>query len=93
MTLGLNPTIQDLERIKEGRYTVSRVDINRNMVLKNRTEVLAWIQSAGEKMSMPYQGKVFLVVILFIGVKALVFYLKYLLQGDEIHGKSNFQMP
>ena len=41
------------------------------MVLKNRTEVLAWIRSAGEKMSIPYQGKGVLVVILFIGVKAL----------------------
>ena len=68
--IGLNPTIQDLERIKEGRYTVSRVDINETWFLKNRTEVLAWIRSAGEKMSMPYRGKGVLVVILF-RVKAL----------------------
>ena len=32
--IGLNPTIQDLERIKEGRYTVSRVDINETWFLK-----------------------------------------------------------
>ena len=32
--IGLNPTIQDLERIKEGRYTVSRVDINETWLLK-----------------------------------------------------------
>ena len=69
--IGLNPTIQDLERIKEGRYTVSRVDINETWFLKNRTEVLAWIRSAGEKCLCLIGAKVFLVVILFIGVKAL----------------------
>ena len=39
--IGLNPTIQDLERIKEGRYTVSRVDINETWLLKNRADVMA----------------------------------------------------
>ena len=32
--IGLNPTIQDLEKNKEGRYTVSRVDINETWLLK-----------------------------------------------------------
>ena len=41
------------------------------MAVKNRADVMAWIRAAGEKMSMPYRGKVCLVVILFIGVKAL----------------------
>ena len=90
--IGLNPTIQDLERIKEGRYTVSRVDINETWFLKNRVEVLAWIRSAGEKMSMPYRGKgVFSGDTLYWGKGSKYFYLKCYSKGDEIHGKkSNF---
>ena len=47
------------------------------MVLKNRTEVLAWIRSAGEKMSMPYRGKgVFSGDTLYWGKGSKYFYLK-----------------
>ena len=41
------------------------------MVFENRAEVLAWIRSAGEKMSMPYRGKGVFSGDTFIGVKAL----------------------
>ena len=90
--IGLNPTIQDLERIKEGRYTVSRVDINETWLLKNRADVMAWIRSAGEKMSMPYRGKgVFSGDTLYWGKGSKYFYLKCYSKGDEINSKkSNF---
>ena len=35
---GLNPTIEQCERIAEGRYTISRVDINETWFLKNQYE-------------------------------------------------------
>ena len=86
--IGLNPTIQDLERIKEGRYTVSRVDINETWLLKNRADVMAWIRSAGEKMSMPYRGKgVFSGDTLYWGKGSKYFYLKCYSKGDEINSK------
>jgi II/X family phage/plasmid replication protein len=90
--IGLNPTIQDLERIKEGRYTVSRVDINETWLLKNKAEVMAWIRSAGEKVSMPYRGKgVFSGDTLYWGKGSKYFYLKCYSKGDEINRKkSNF---
>lgn len=69
--IGLNPTIQDLQAIKEGRYTVSRVDINETWFLKNRSEVMAWIRAAGQKCLCLIVVKVCLVVILSTGVKAL----------------------
>ena len=90
--IGLNPTIQDLERIKEGRYTVSRIDINETWFLNSRSEVLAWIRAAGEKMSMPYRGKgVFSGDTLYWGKGSKYYYLKCYSKGDEINGKkSNF---
>ena len=64
------------------------MDINETWFLKNRTEVLAWIRSAGEKMSMPYRGKgVFSGDTLYWGKGSKYFYLKCYSKGDEIHGK------
>ena len=77
---------------QEGRYTVSRVDINETWLLKNRAEVMAWIRSAGEKVSMPYRGKgVFSGDTLYWGKGSKYFYLKCYSKGDEINSKkSNF---
>lgn len=90
--IGLNPTMQDLQLIKEGRYTITRVDINETWFLKNRAEVLAWIRSAGQKMSMPHRGKgVFKGDTLYWGKGSKYFFLKCYSKGDEIDGKkSNF---
>ena len=90
--IGLNPTMQDLQLIKEGRYTITRVDINETWLLKNRADVMAWIRSAGEKMSMPYRGKgVFSGDTLYWGKGSKYFYLKCYSKGDEINSKkSNF---
>lgn len=90
--IGLNPTLDDWQRIKEGRYTVTRVDINETWLLKNRAEVLAWIRSAGEKVHMPHRGKgVFSGDTLYWGKGSKYFTLKCYSKGDEINGKkSNF---
>jgi len=89
---GLNPTIEQIDAITEGRYTVSRVDINETWFLKNQYDVKAWIRAAGEKMSMPYRGKgVFSGDTLYWGKGSKYFFLKCYSKGDEInHKKSNF---
>ena len=89
---GLNPTIEQCERIAEGRYTISRVDINETWFLKNQYDVKAWIRAAGEKMSMPYRGKgVFSGDTLYWGKGSKYYYLKCYSKGDEINSKkSNF---
>jgi II/X family phage/plasmid replication protein len=89
---GLNPTIEQCDRITEGRYTISRVDINETWHLKNQYDVKAWIRAAGEKMSMPYRGKgVFSGDTLYWGKGSKYYYLKCYSKGDEINSKkSNF---
>jgi II/X family phage/plasmid replication protein len=89
---GLNPTIEQLELIERGEYTVSRVDINETWFLKNRADVLAWIRAASEKMSMPYRGRgVFKGDTLYWGKGSKYYYLKCYSKGDEINSKkSNF---
>ncbi|MBE8228798.1 alpha/beta hydrolase, partial [Leptospira borgpetersenii serovar Ballum] len=48
--LNLKPTVQQMAWIKEGNYTVSRVDINETWLLDNSKDVLAWLNAAGQKM-------------------------------------------
>lgn len=89
---GLNPTIDQIDAIDEGRYTVSRVDINETWFLKNSKDVKAWIRAAGQKISMPYRGKgVFSGDTLYWGKDSKYYYLKCYSKGEEINNrKSNF---
>ena len=88
----LSPTIDQLEMIENGRYSVSRVDINETWHLKNQFDVKAWIRSAGQKVNMPYRGKgVFSGDTLYWGKGSKYYYLKCYSKGDEINSKkSNF---
>ena len=89
---GLNPTIEQIEAIEAGNYTVSRVDINESWELDSQTQVKAWIRAAGEKMSMPHRGKgVFSGDTLYWGKGSKYWFLKCYSKGDEINSKkSNF---
>lgn len=89
---GLDPTIEQLERIEKGEYTVSRIDINETWFLKSRADVLAWIRAASEKVSMPYRGRgVSNGDTLYWGKGSKYYYLKCYSKGDEIDSKkSNF---
>lgn len=91
---GLNPTMQQYEQVEQGNYTVSRVDVNETWHLANQAEVMAWIRSAGEKMSLKRRGRgVFSGDTLYWGKqkKDNFWYLKCYSKGDEINSKkSNF---
>lgn len=89
---GLNPTIEQLDAIEQGKYTISRVDINESWLLDNQANVKAWIRAAGEKISMPYRGRgVFSGDTLYWGKGSKYYYLKCYSKGDEISSrKSNF---
>lgn len=89
---GLTPTQQQIDNINDGKYTVSRVDINETWHLKNQFEVNAWIRAAGEKMHMQHRGKgVFSGDTLYWGKGSKYWFMKCYSKGDEINSKkSNF---
>lgn len=89
---GLNPTMEQCDAINEGRYIVSRIDINETWFLNNQYDVKAWIRAAGQKISMPHRGKgVFSGDTLYWGKGSKYYYLKCYSKGDEIDSKkSNF---
>jgi II/X family phage/plasmid replication protein len=44
-SLGIQPTLPELRRVKEGDYTLINVDINRSFELPTRQDVLAWLRA------------------------------------------------
>lgn len=90
--LKLNPTMGQLKSIKDGSYTVSRVDINETWHLNNRDEVLAWIRAAGQKIRLKHRGAgQFKGDTLYWGSGSRRWLLKCYSKGDEINSKkSNF---
>ena len=89
---GLNPSIEQLDLINDGKYTVSRVDVNETWHLSNQSDVKAWIRAAGQKTIMPYRGRgVFSGDTLYWGKGSKLWFLKCYSKGDEINSKkSNF---
>lgn len=90
--LGLRPTFQQLKNIKNGQYTVSRVDVNATWLLDNPKDVLAWINAAGQKMRLKHRGAgQFKGDTLYWGKGSRRWSLKCYHKGSEILGKkSNF---
>lgn len=88
--LKLNPTVEQLARIKDGHYTISRVDINETWHLNNRDEVLSWIRSAGHKMRLKHRGAgQFKGDTLYWGKGSRRWFIKCYAKGDEIDSKKS----
>ena len=90
--LKLKPTLQQLHDVKNGKLTVSRIDINETWFLKDRNEVLAWLRAAGQKMRLKHRGAgQFKGDTLYWGKGSRRWFLKCYSKGDEINSKkSNF---
>ena len=86
--LNLRPTFQQLTNIKNGQYTVSRVDVNATWLLDNPKDVLAWINAAGQKMRLKHRGAgQFKGDTLYWGKGSRRWSLKCYHKGSEIEGK------
>ncbi len=90
--LGLNPSMQQLKAIKDGDYTVSRIDINHSWLLKTVTDVASWIRSAEQKVRLKHRGAgQFSQSTLYWGKGSKRWFLKCYSKGEEINSKkSNF---
>lgn len=88
--LKLKPTMSQLAHIKDGIYTVSRVDINITWLLSNIQEVLAWINAAGQKARLKHRGAgQFKGDTLYWGKGSKRWFLKCYSKGDEINSKKS----
>lgn len=90
--LRLKPTLEQQHDIKNGNFSISRVDINASWFLKDRKEVLAWLDAAGQKMRLKHRGAgQFKGDTLYFGKSSRRWSIKCYSKGDEINGKkSNF---
>lgn len=90
--LCLTPSVEQIRLIKDGLFTVSRVDINESWLLANKFEVLAWIRSAEQKIRLKHRGTgQFKGSTLYWGKGSKRWFLKCYSKGEEISSKnSNF---
>ncbi|WP_218947187.1 phage/plasmid replication protein, II/X family, partial [Acinetobacter sp. YH12141] len=54
--IGLSPDPFQYAMIKDGNYSLSRVDINETWHLDNKRSVLAWIRAVGERAYLKHRG-------------------------------------
>lgn len=90
--LCLTPSVEQIRLIKDGLFTVSRVDINESWLLADKFEVLAWIRSAEQKIRLKHRGTgQFKGSTLYWGKGSKRWFLKCYSKGEEISSKnSNF---
>lgn len=56
-SLGLCPTDFDWAMIRQGKYVVTRVDINQSYHLANHEQVLSWIRAAANSSRLRHRGR------------------------------------
>lgn len=55
--LGVCPTDFDLALIRQGKYPVTRVDVNQSYHLANHNQVMSWIRAAANSSRLRYRGR------------------------------------
>ena len=55
--LGICPTDFELALIRQGKYVVTRVDVNQSYHLANHVQVLSWIKAAANSSRLRYRGR------------------------------------
>lgn len=88
--LGLRPTELDMQRIRSGHYSLSRVDINQSYHLANREEVLMWLRAAGDSARLRHRGSgLFSGETLYFGKKSRRLAFKLYSKGHELAARGH----
>lgn len=84
-TLNLCPTPDQYDAIKNGRYQLRRVDINRTYLLQDKATVLNWLRVAGNHARLRTRGRgTFSGETLYFGMRSRRWSLKFYHKGSEI---------
>lgn len=83
--LELKPTEQEYDMIQEGKYHLSRVDVNEHFSFPSDTLARAWLRSAGKSANMKFRGAgLFKEGTLYFTPKSRRFVPKIYFKYDEI---------
>lgn len=89
-TLNLRPTPDQYQAIKNGRYKLSRVDINRTYLLQDKPSVLNWLRVAGNHANLRSRGRgTFSGETLYFGRNSKRWSLKFYHKGSEINARGH----
>lgn len=88
--IGLSPDPFQYASIKDGHYSLSRVDVNESWHLNNKKDVLAWIRSVGETAYMKHRGAgQFAGDTAYFGKNSRRWSLKCYSKGHEINARGH----
>lgn len=92
MSLGLNPTEQELNDIKKGRFRLYRVDINKALLFDSKQEALNYLSHIKENATYPYKAKTIESNGAYFGKRSKRWNLKFYHKGNEVrsHKKAGF---
>jgi II/X family phage/plasmid replication protein len=88
--LGLTPDPLQLDRIRNGDYQLTRVDINHSWLLDSRSSVLAWLRAAGNCARLKRRGAgQYASETLYFGKSSRRWAVKCYSKGHEINAKGH----
>lgn len=86
--LGLKPTSKEYEDIQEGKYLLTRVDVNEHFAFPSPDVARAWLRAAGNSANMRFRGAgVFKEGTLYFTPQSRRFVPKIYFKYDEIVSK------
>ena len=93
-SLGLCPTDFDWALIRQGKYVVTRVDVNQSYHLANHEQVMSWIRAAANSSRLRHRGRgQFSGDTLYFGKKSRRWALKCYSKFLEIMAKGHHLPP
>lgn len=86
--LELNPTYEEYENIQDGKYQLSRVDVNEHFAFPSAQMARAWLRAAGNSANMKFRGAgLFKEGTLYFTPQSRRFVPKIYFKYDEITSK------
>lgn len=84
LDLGINPTDSEWNDLREGRFRLFRVDVNKAILLSSKDEALNYLNHLKKNASYPYRAKTIYSNGLYFGMKSKRWALKFYHKGTEV---------
>jgi II/X family phage/plasmid replication protein len=92
-SLSLEPTLDELRKVKEGDYVIKNIDINRSFELPTRADVLAWIRAMEYKSKTRHGRPSTKGGTLYFGKATPRWKIKVYSKGEELDAGKKHELP
>lgn len=93
LDMGIDPTDAELSDLKQGRFRLFRVDVNKANLFNSKNEALDYLNHLKKSASYPYRSKTIYSNGLYFGMKSKRWTLKFYHKGTEVLAHKNNEYP